>query len=83
MKKYINIIEKAGIIMMFLGVILGHAMSMQTGAICVLIGMVLWVITVLWKALKWNEYRRENITNIYVMIGAIVIIIMFLLNIRP
>jgi len=81
MKKYLNIIERIGMALLFLGVILGHAVSMPTGAISVIIGLVLWVATVVYKAIKWNEYLHENIINIYIMIFTIIIMIIGLLSI--
>lgn len=81
MKKYLKEIETAGIIMLFIGVILGHAVSMNLGAMIAVVGLLLWVVTVVIKAFNWETYRRDNIVNIIVMLGAIVaLFIMFYLT---
>jgi len=71
MKKYLKEIETSGIIMLFLGVILGHVVNIYTGALASAIGLLLWVVTVIYKAFHWDIYRRENIVNIIIMLGAI------------
>jgi len=79
MKKYLKELEIAGIILLFIGVILGHTVGMATGACAVAIGLLLWVTTVVIKAFNWNEYRRDNIVNIFVMLGAIILIFISLI----
>lgn len=79
MKKYLKEMEIAGIILLFIGVILGHTVGMATGACAVAIGLLLWVATVVIKAFNWNEYRRDNIVNIFVMLGAIILIFISLI----
>lgn len=74
MKKYLKEIETAGIILLFIGVILGHSVGMGLGAAFVAIGLVLWVITIIIKAMDWEKYRRDNILNIIIMLGAILAI---------
>jgi hypothetical protein len=79
MKKYLKELEIAGIILLFIGVILGHTVGMTTGACAVAIGLLLWVATVVIKAFNWNEFRRDNIVNIFVMLGAIILIFISLI----
>jgi len=79
MKKYLKELEIAGIILLFIGVILGHTVGMATGACAVAIGLLLWVTTVVIKAFNWNEFRRDNIVNIFVMLGAIILIFISLI----
>lgn len=74
MKKYLKEIETVGIIMMFVGVILGHTAGMNLGAVFVVIGILLWVATVVIKSMDWEKYRRDNIVNIVIMLGAILAI---------
>ena len=74
MKKYLKEIETAGIILLFIGVILGHSVGMGLGAAFVAIGLVLWVITIIIKAMDWEKYRRDNILNIIIILGAILAI---------
>lgn len=77
-KKYLKEIEIAGIIMLFIGFILGHLVSMTFGAMAVVVGLMLWLLTVVIKALNWNQYRRDNMINIYIMLGAIIIFLIVL-----
>ena len=77
-KKYLREIELAGIILLFIGFVLGHLMSLQLGAMIVVVGLLLWLFTVIFKALNWKQYQRENIVNIYVMSGAIIIFLITL-----
>ena len=77
-KKYLREIELAGIIMLFIGFILGHLVSLQLGAMIVVIGLLIWLFSVVYKAINWKQYQRENIVNIYVMTGAIIIFLIML-----
>ena len=72
MKKSLKEIELSGNILLIIGAIVGHLANIYTGASIVSIGLLLWVIVVIYKALNWQEYRRDNILNIYIMIGAII-----------
>ena len=67
--------------MLFLGVILGHVVNMNAGAMAAAIGLLLWVVIIIYKALHWELYRRDNLINIFVMLGAILtIFILFFLK---
>jgi hypothetical protein len=74
MKKYLKEIETSGIVLLFLGVILGRMANMELGAMISVVGLLLWVLTVVVKAFNWQQYRRDNILNIIIMLGAIVAI---------
>jgi hypothetical protein len=74
MKKYLKEIETSGIVLLFLGVILGRMANMELGAMISVVGLLLWVLTVIVKAFNWQQYRRDNILNIIIMLGAIVAI---------
>ena len=78
-KKYLREIELAGIILLFIGFILGHLVSLQLGAMIVVIGLLIWLFSVVYKAINWKQYQRENIVNIYVMTGAIIIFLIMLI----
>lgn len=82
MKKYLKKIEMAGIAMLFLGTVVGHLVRMDIGGICAGIGLLLWVFTVVLKAINWNEYRRDNNVNIFIMLGAIIAIFYTLIRLR-
>lgn len=72
MKKYLREIETAGIVLLFLGVVTARAANMTLGTIMTGAGLALWLLTVIVKATDWNTYRRDNIVNICIMLGAIV-----------
>jgi len=74
MKNYLKEIETSGIVLLFLGVILGRMANMELGAMISVVGLLLWVLTVVVKAFNWQQYRRDNILNIIIMLGAIVAI---------
>ena len=74
MKKHLKEIETAGIVMLLLGVIVAHTVSIHFGATIVAVGMLLWVVTVVVKALDWKTYRRDNLVNICIMLGAIIML---------
>ena len=44
----------------------------------VVIGLLIWLFSVVYKAINWKQYQRENIVNIYVMTGAIIIFLIML-----
>ena len=72
MKKYLNEIELAGMILLFIGAFCGKGLNPNTLILILAIGLLLWVGVVIYKALKWEEYRRDNILNIIIMICAII-----------
>ena len=44
----------------------------------VVVGLFLWFLTIVYKALHWKQYQRENMVNIYIMLGAIIIFLITL-----
>ena len=77
-KKYLKEIELAGIILLFLGFVIGHLVNMPFGAMVVVVGLFLWFLTIVYKAQHWKQYQRENMVNIYIMLGAIIIFLITL-----
>ena len=77
-KKYLKEIELAGIILLFLGFVVGHLVSMPLGAMIVVVGLLIWLFSVVYKALRWKQYPRENMVNVYIMLGAILIFLIIL-----
>ena len=77
-KKYLKEIELAGIILLFLGFVVGHLVSMPLGAMIVVVGLLIWLFSVVYKALRWKQYPRENMVNVYIMLGAILIFLIML-----
>ena len=80
MKKYIREIEISGVILMLIGCI-GHRFLHFSWAIWVcIIGLVLWLLQVVYKAFNWQEYARDNKQNILMML--FVIVMLFYLMLR-
>ena len=70
MKKYLKEIEISGIILMLLGCFIKWKWTVW---LCGL-GLILWLIPLVYKAFHWEEYKRDNIVNIVIMTGAIIAI---------
>lgn len=80
MKKYMKEIEVASMILMLIGSI-GHRFSSWDWAIWVcIVGLVLWVAQLVYKAFHWKEYQRENKQNIVMMLIAIAILYIIILS---
>ena len=79
MKKYLKEIEVSGMILMLIGCI-GHRFMKWDFAIWIcVVGLMIWVIQLVYKAFHWNEYQRENKQNIIMMLGAIIILYLLIL----
>ena len=82
MKKYLREIEVSAMILMFIGIIMNLLGKADWSTWVILIAIALWLIEVVYKAFKWEEYRRDNILNIVIMSGAIIAIMIFMLITR-
>ena len=80
MNKYLREIEFSGLILIIIGVIFsliwGNGIAMWPCAA----GMLLWLVSFLYKAFHWNEYERENKQNIIIIIIAIVLLFIQMLR---
>lgn len=76
MKKYLREIEISGLILMVIGFFITIFTSANYGAWPCVAGILLWLVTFLYKAFHWTEYARENKQNIIILIGAIILIIL-------
>ena len=65
---------------MFIGCIMHRFLEISGGVYVCSIGMMLWLVNLLYKAFHWKEYERDNKQNIMIMIVAI--ILLFLLIFR-
>lgn len=74
MKKYLREIEVSGGLLMLIGVVLYRFAGLSAGYIACALGILLWLIVVVFKACHWNEYRRDNLQNIAIMLVAIVLL---------
>jgi hypothetical protein len=82
MKKYLREIELAGIVLMIIGIVMYRILGILSGYIVCAIGIGLWLTEVIYKALHWNEYQKENKQNNIQMIVIILLLIgsLFLLK---
>ena len=74
MKRYLREIELSGLILVIIGVVCSLVWGYGFGAWPCGLGMLLWLITFLYKAFRWNEYARENRQNIMILLIAIFIL---------
>lgn len=75
MKRFLKEIEISGILLMFIGCVMKRFMDIQAGIIACFIGILLWLIVVVYKAFHWQEYSRDNKQNIIMML--VVILLLF------
>lgn len=82
MKKYLREIEVSGLILVIIGIVFSWIWCANFGMWPCLVGLLLWLITFLYKAFRWKEYERENKQNIFIIIIAIVILFIQMLRAR-
>ena len=80
MKKYLREIDAAGIILLAIGVVLSLIAGSQYGMWPCMVGILLWVIVVVYKAFHWTEYAAENKRNVVIMLIAIVFLFLQMLR---
>ncbi len=76
MKKYLREIEVSGLILVIIGIVLSWTVGSGIGMWPCCAGLLLWLISFLYKALHWKEYERENKQNIIIILVAIIILIL-------
>ena len=76
MKKYLREIEVSGLILVIIGIVISWILGSNYGMWPFLMGLLLWLITFLYKAFHWNEYARENRQNIMILLIAICILLL-------
>lgn len=79
MKKYLREIEVSGLILVIIGIVSSYIWGANFGMWSCAVGMLLWLVSFLYKAFQWNEYERENRQNIMILMLAIVILIIQML----
>lgn len=82
MKKYLREIELAGMLLLAIGVVIAFAAGAQYGMWPCAVGLLLWVVTLVYKAFNWTEFAAENRRNIMIMLVAIVILILQMIWMR-
>ena len=80
MKKYLREIDAAGIILLAIGVVLSLIAGSQYGMWPCMVGILLWVVVVVYKAFHWTEYAAENKRNVVIMLIAIVFLFLQMLR---
>ena len=82
MRKYLNQIKTAGIVLMIVGIVMYRLMGIASGVIACGIGIALWVFEVIYKAVNWNEYQKDNMQNNIQILIVIMLLIgsMFLIK---
>lgn len=76
MKRYLRELEISGLILVIIGIVCSWVWGTRFGMWPCVIGMLLWLITFLYKAFHWNEYARENRQNIMILLIAIIILLL-------
>lgn len=81
-KKNLKQIEMTSYVLMLIGIIMRRLIGMAmggivgvVGGIVTAIGILLWVFMLIYKSMNWQEYRKDNIKYIFMML--FVIILMF------
>ena len=75
MKKYLRELEVSGLILVIIGIVFSWIWAANFGMWPCLVGLLLWLITFLYKAFHWKEYERENRQNILILLIAIFILL--------
>ena len=75
MKKYLREIELSGLVLVIIGIVCSWIWGSNYGMWPCCLGLLLWLVSFLYKAFHWNEYERENKQNIMILIIAIIILI--------
>ena len=79
MKKYLREIEISGLILVIIGIVCSWIWGDNFGMWPCSMGLLLWLVTFLYKAFHWNEYARENKQNILIVLIAIAILLLKML----
>jgi len=74
MKRYLKEIEISGYILLLIGSIMYRIFDMKAGVWTCAIGILFWLFIVIYKALHWQEYQRENKQDIIILLLAIVLL---------
>ena len=82
MKKYLREIELSGLLLVIIGVVCSMVWGYNFGMWPCAMGLLLWLITFLYKAFNWKEYERENKQYIFIILICIFILILQMLRAR-
>jgi len=76
MKKYLKELEYSGMILLLMSIIFARLNYPTLAMWLAFIGLLLWVVSVIYKALDWKTYRHDNLVNIAIMLIAIFLILL-------
>ena len=77
MKKYLKKIEATGLILMFIGIIAYRLFHVGWGSYVLLVGLLAWLLQMVYKAVRWQDYQKENKQNIVIILLTIVLSFVF------
>ena len=81
MKNYLREIQLSSAILCIIGVVLAWIKGNQVGMWPCAVGVLLFIFVVIYKALNWKEYERDNKQNIgIILIATFILIIQMLLR---
>lgn len=75
MKRYLREFEVSGLLLVIIGIVTSWIWGSNFGLWPCTVGLLLWLITFLFKAFHWTEYERENRQNTMILLLAILILI--------
>ncbi len=79
MKKYLREIEIAGMLLIGIGVIIAYTAGYNYGVWPCGCGILLLLVSYIYKAFHWKEYEAENRRNIWIIVICILFIYIQLL----
>ena len=82
MKKDLREIETAGMILLAIGVVLALISGNNVGAWPCGFGLVLLLLSYIYKAFHWKKYERENKRNILILLFCILILFLQMLRLK-
>ena len=74
MEKYLREIEVSGLVLVAAGIVLSLFGMGLSEWFCG-IGMLLWLVTFLYKAFHWSDYEKQNKQNVIILLIAIFILL--------
>lgn len=81
-RKYLGYIEYTGVILMLIGCI-GHRFMHWSWAIWIcIVGLILFLGQVIFKAFNWKTYNKENKQNLIMMVVSIIFLWVLILYIK-
>jgi len=76
MEKFIKGTEKWGIILLVISFAISTLWGSAHAFFPIIIAVILLIIAEGYKALHWNEYRKDNKRNMYILLAVVVYMIM-------